>query len=203
MKKNTRNRVACFIGALLLFCKCLPFYAFAVDPVSAGVMANAFAQAIAAYGASNGVAMTFDVANTSSIGEAVHDLWSQFRAGTQGVDDYATLAAALFPSLYYKASVAVGTAADIYTVGYNISAEYAEEFDNFWNWVLSGPAEMTRVDNESYVFPSAQVGALARPITLVQTDSYPFVPMPSGNITDAQTVCETGMQLGYNSAQTV
>lgn len=174
--KRSIYRAICFLFAILVVGMCFPFSAFAVDPVSAGVMANAFAQAIAAYGASNGVAMTFDVASTNGIGEAVHDLWKEFRNGTQDADDYATLAAALFPELYYKASAAVGAASDVYTVGYNISSTYAEQFDNFYNWLLSGPAEMVQVDNQYYQFSSAQIGSNAIPISVGTVSGFPGQP---------------------------
>ena len=176
--KKLIKRVTCFFFAVLVLCVCFPFSAFAVDPVSAGVMANAFAQAIAAYGAANGAAMTFDVSSTSSIGETVHELWADFRAGTQDADDYETLAAALFPDLYYKAVSAAGTAAEAATIGYNISSEYAEEFDNFWNWLLSGPAEMTKVDNQYFQFDQAQIGASSVPIILVGYGDFSSQPIP-------------------------
>ena len=186
-KRIKRFSIYLFISILLI--SCLSFPSFAVDPVSASVMANAMAQAIAAYGASNGVAMTFDVSSTDGIGETVHDLWKSFREGTQDADDYATLAAALFPELYYKASSAVAVGSDIYSVGVHISDTYAEEFDNFYNWLLSGPAELVQVDNSYYEFSSAQIGPNAVPITvntitLAQLGSLPLVPVHVGTSWD-------------------
>ena len=179
--KKLIKRVTCFFFAVLVLCVCFPFSAFAVDPVSAGVMANAFAQAIAAYGAANGAAMTFDVSNTSSIGETVHELWADFRAGTQDADDYETLAAALFPDLYYKAVSAAGTAVEAATIGYNISSEYAEEFDNFWNWLLSGPAEMVKVDN-SYQWSVDPVTGEYESTVVYRTAPFSSIPtIPAGD----------------------
>lgn len=180
LRKSFR-RYICLSFVLLLLAACLPWPAFAVDPVSAGVMANAFAQAIAAYGASNGVAMTFDVASSDGIGESVHELWKQFRDGTQSADDYATLAAALFPELYYKAATVVAGASDVYTVGYNISSTYAEEFDNFYNWLLSGPAEMVQVDNQYYQFSQAQIGSSADPIRVLSFNTLSDYELPFGD----------------------
>lgn len=195
--KKLISRVCCLCCVVLVLAACLPFSAFAVDPVSAGVMANAFAQAIAAYGASNGVAMTFDVTSTNGIGETVHELWKDFREGTQDADDYATLAAALFPDLYYKASSVVGGVADVYTVGYNISSTYAEEFDNFFDWLLSGPAEMVKVDNQYYQFAQSQVGSSAVPIQVTSINTSPFVTVPvlssaSNLTTEGLVVASTG-----------
>lgn len=177
MKKHF-IRAICILGVLVVLFSCCPLSAFAVDPVSASVIANSFAQAIAAYGASNGVAMTFDVGSTDGIGETVHELWSDFRAGTQDADDYDTLAAALFPNLYYKALSAAGTAAEAYTVGVSITSEYAEEFDNFYNWLLSGPAEMVQVDNQYYQFQSAQIGSSAIPLQVGTVTTGRFAGQP-------------------------
>lgn len=159
------KRIVVFVAVLVFILSVtLPLSAFAVDPVSASVMANAFAQAIAAYGASNGVAMTFDVTSTDGIGESVHELWKDFREGTQTSDDYATLAAAIFPDLYFKTSVALGTASDVYAVGVHISDTYAETLDDFYNWLLSGPAEMVQVDNSYYEFSQSQIGSDSSPV---------------------------------------
>lgn len=66
------KRISLIFFSVLILVACVPIQAFAVDPVSAATMANAFAQAITAYGASQGVSMTFDVTNTDGIGEGVH-----------------------------------------------------------------------------------------------------------------------------------
>lgn len=198
MKKHF-IRAICILGVLVVLFSCCPLSAFAVDPVSASVIANSFAQAIAAYGASNGVAMTFDVGSTDGIGETVHELWSDFRAGTQDADDYDTLAAALFPNLYYKALSAAGTAAEAYSVGVSITSEYAEEFDNFYNWLLSGPAEMVQVDNQYYQFASAQIGSNSISIPLYSTYGYSGQPLPFSLSFSQANRTQAVMQSMYNS----
>lgn len=145
MRKNTKKAVCILFAVFLLACS-FPISAFAVDPISASAIANGFAQAITAYGASHGVSMTFDginSGNTAQIGQSVHDLWARFRAGQQTADDYDTIAAAVFPGLYNKVIKAGGTA----VVGLHIAQEYMPDIDAFWNWLLSGPAEMVKVDN--------------------------------------------------------
>ena len=116
---------------------------FAVDPVSAATMANALAQAITAYGASNGVSMMFDVSSTDGIGEALHDLWGQFKTdiNDNNVPTYDSLAVTIWSTLYKK----VGD-----NVAINLSDTTVSYLDAFWNWLLSGPAEMTKVDNQYY-----------------------------------------------------
>lgn len=170
------KRYSLILFAVVILAAAVPVQAFAVDPVSAAVISNAFAQAVAAYGASNGVAMTFDVSNTDGIGEGVHELWKNFREDNLDADDYDTLAAALFPHLYYKAASAVAGAASAYSVGVKITSEYAEEFDNFYNWLLSGPAEMVKVDNQYFEFQQAQIGEEANPIITYSTST--FLPLP-------------------------
>lgn len=140
------KRVVCFLFVLLVLVVNLPATASALDPVSAATISNAFAQAITAYGASNGVSLTFDgidSSNVSNIGENMHDLWAKFRAGQQTVDDWDTLAAAIFPGLYSRVVNAAGNA----IVAVNIADTYMPDVDEFWNWLLSGPAEMQKVDD--------------------------------------------------------
>lgn len=160
------KRYSLILFAVIILAASIPVQALAVDPVSAAAISNAFAQAVAAYGASNGVALTFDVADTNGIGEGVHELWKNFREDNLDADDYDTLAAALFPHLYYKAASAVSDVATAYTVGVKITSEFAEEFDNFYNWLLSGPAEMEKVDNQYYEWQQAQTGSAATSIEL-------------------------------------
>lgn len=145
MRKKLK-RIVCFVFAVFVMALSFPFEVFAVDPVSSAAIANAFAQAITAYGASNGVSMTFEGVNsgdTAQIGERMHELWVKFREGQQTVDDYETIAAAIFPGLYSKAMNAAGDA----VVAVHIAETYMPDVDDFWNWVLSGPAEMVKVDN--------------------------------------------------------
>ena len=117
--KRILNRSICIVFSLIIVLSSFPVSAFALDPVSTITMANAFAQAITAYGASHGVSMIFDVTNTSQIGENVHELWKRFRSGQQTIDDYMEIAAAIWPSLYNK----VVDAGKAY-VGIRLAAEY-------------------------------------------------------------------------------
>ena len=175
---STQKRIGILVFVLILLLSLtMPLSAFA-DPVSATIMANAFAQAIASYGAANGVGMAFDVASTDGIGQTVHDLWTRFRNDQQTADDYATLAAAIFPDLYYKTAVAIGAASDAVAVGVHISDTYAETFDDFYNWLLSGPAQMVQVDNSYYEWASSQIGSSAVPIQVVSVTSGPFAGQP-------------------------
>jgi len=158
MRKNTKKAVCILFAVLLLACS-FPISAFAVDPLSASVIANGFAQAITAYGASNGVSLTFDSVNsgnTSQIGQTVHELWKSFREGQMTADDYDTIAAAVVPGLYNKVVKAGGTA----VVGMHIAAEYMPDIDAFWNWLLSGPAEMVKVDNAYQWTPDPTTNAI-------------------------------------------
>ena len=142
MRNGFRRLVAAFFVILMLV-TLFPFQVFAVDPVSAATMANALAQALTAYGASHGVSMMFDVSNPSGIGEGLHDLWGQFNSDIHenNVPTYDSLAVTLWTNLYTKVRNSVAI---------NVSAENVEYFDQFWNWLLSGPAEMQRVDDQYY-----------------------------------------------------
>ena len=57
---NVVKRISLIAVAVFILSCSVPLSSLAVDPVSAATMANAFAQAITAYGASQGVSMTFD-----------------------------------------------------------------------------------------------------------------------------------------------
>lgn len=177
MRKNTKKAVCIFFAVLLLACS-FSISAFAVDPVSASVIANSFAQAITAYGESHGVSMTFDgitSGNTDQIGQSVHDLWARFRAGQQTADDYDTIAAAVFPGLYNKVVKAGGAA----VVGMSIAQEYMTDIDEFWNWLLSGPAEMVKVDN-AYQW-NVENGSVVAPVVGDNFSSFFLTPKNSSS----------------------
>lgn len=179
MRKNTKKAVCIIFAVLLLACS-FPISAFAVDPLSASVIANSFAQAITAYGASHGVSMTFDgieSGNTDQIGRSMHDLWMRFRNDQQSADDYLAIGEALMPSLFYKAEKAAGTAA----VGISIAQQYMPDIDAFWNWVLSGPAEMVKVDN-AYQWNS--VNGQISPAVVYSTGVMPSIPYVPDSATD-------------------
>ena len=140
---KTVKRISIVLFVILIVMANIPVSALAVDPVSAATMANALAQAITAYGASNGVSMMFDTSSTDGIGEAMHDLWADFKAdiNDNNVPTYDSFAVTVWSSLFTK----VGN-----NVGISLSDTSVSYLDAFWNWVLSGPAEMTKVDNEYY-----------------------------------------------------
>lgn len=137
---STFKRISVIIFAVIIISANLPLCASAVDPVSAATMANAMAQAITAYGASQGVSMTFDVTDTDGIGEGVHELWDQFKeeVNDPNTPSYDSLAVTMWSNLYSK----IGN-----NLGINISASEMPFIDSFWNWILSGPAEMQKVDD--------------------------------------------------------
>lgn len=142
MKKKLL-KILIYVSILSLLLTLCSGFASAVDPVSAATMANALAQAITAYGASQGVSMTFDVASTDGIGEGVHELWNEFKEDIQdnNVPTYDSLAVTMWADIYTK----VGN-----NIGININDTEMPYIDAFWNWLLSGPAEMTKVDNQYY-----------------------------------------------------
>lgn len=174
------KRIGLVFFSVLILVACVPIQAFAVDPVSAATMANAFAQAITAYGASQGVSMTFDVANTDGIGEGVHDLWEQFKADMESDQDYSGPAIETFDTM------SVSTWATLYKkignkVGIDLTSEIKSVFDGFWNWLLSGPAEMTKVDN-AYAWNRDSSGNVV-PVQVVNDlyaviNGYMLYPLP-------------------------
>lgn len=168
---SNMKRITVVIFAVLLLAANLPLCVSAVDPVSAATMANAFAQAVAAYGASQGVSMSFDVADTNGIGEGIHDLWNQFADDANQdsqsgvVIPYADSAAV---SLWNTTFTKIGD-----KLGIDLQAETVSMFDGFWNWLLSGPAEMSKVDNQYYEWN--QVDGQSVPIVVLSTAPFPTV----------------------------
>lgn len=169
------KKALCVVFVVLVLAASFPFDAFAFDPVSSAAIANAFAQAISAYGAANGVSIVFDVSSTNGIGENMHSLWARFREGQQTVDDYADLAYLMWPDLYKKVEDAASGA----VVAINVASTFAEEFDNFYNWLLSGPAELVQVDNQYYEWSSSNIGPSAQSIPIISVSGagvlVPFV----------------------------
>lgn len=167
---STIKRITVFIFAALILAANLPLCASAVDPVSAATMANAMAQAVTAYGASQGVSMTFDVTDTDGIGEGVHELWDQFieDVSDPNTPTYDSLAVTMWSNLYSK----IGN-----NLGINISASVMPYIDSFWNWLLSGPAEMTKVDNEYFEWTVNQGGTVS-PIIVLTSGPFDNQPIP-------------------------
>lgn len=162
--RKTIRRIVCMTAALLVLLSLAPVPVRAVDPVSAATMANALAQAITAYGASNGVSMMYDVTDTSGIGEGVHDLWDQFKddINDNDVPTYDSLAVTTWSTIYKK----VGN-----SVAINLSDTVVSYLDRFWNWLLSGPAEMQKVDDQYYQWTLDQNGNVS-PISVLNQSFY-------------------------------
>lgn len=163
---STFKRITVICFAAMILAANLPLCASAVDPVSAATMANALAQAITAYGASQGVSMTFNVTDTDGIGEGVHELWDQFvtDVNDSNTPTYNSLAVTMWSNLYSK----IGN-----NLGINISASEMPFIDSFWNWLLSGPAEMTKVDNQYFEWSINQDNTVS-PITVMQNSQYSY-----------------------------
>lgn len=168
-------RITVVVFAVLILAANMPLCAFATDPVSAATMANAAAQAISAYGASQGVSMTFDVASTAGIGEGVHELWDQFKEDIQdnNVPTYDSLAITMWADVYTK----VGN-----NVGIFIDDTVMPFIDAFWNWLLSGPAEMQKVDDYYQWQIDVQTGEV-NPINVYSDYNIGLVPLISNYTT--------------------
>lgn len=184
------KRISLIFFSVLILVACVPIQAFAVDPVSAATMANAFAQAITAYGASQGVSMTFDVTNTDGIGEGVKELWDNFKADMESNQDYSG------PTIETFNTMSVSTWATLYKkvgnkLGIDLTAEITSVFDGFWNWLLSGPAEMTKVDNQYYEWTLNQSGNVT-PIVVYSITPIPNQPVPI--VQSASDLDSNGMQ---------
>lgn len=150
---TTLRKILCICVMASVLVMIIPVSSLAIEPVSGSIIANAFAQAITGYGAAQGVSMMFDVSDTSQIGESIHELWKQYKSSFNESDNYLDLAATLYPSLFQK----ITTAGKAY-LGIRLTAQYVSELDGFWNWILSGPAEMTKVDNQYYKWTIDQEG---------------------------------------------
>lgn len=193
MRKSIR-RIVCMTAAILVLFSLVPAPARAVDPVSAATMANALAQAITAYGASQGVSMMYDVTDTNGIGEGVHDLWDQFKTdiNDNDVPTYDSLAVTTWSTIYKK----VGN-----SVAINLSDTTVSYLDRFWNWLLSGPAEMTKVDNQYYEWTlneSGKVDAkLVNSITTYTFNGVEFALLPVSWIANNNTLGIQGSQTSY------
>lgn len=158
MLKRIIKAVSVTVTIVCLVVCLVPVQAFAVDPISTTMVANAFAQAVAAYGSSQGVAMTFEVGNTDGIGSGVHNLWQQFRESQNSADDYDSLASVYVNSSPYT-PVDVNIAGQtIKALGIDIDSALKPVLDDFYNWLLTGPAEMVKVDNEYFEFSSTNTG---------------------------------------------
>lgn len=162
--------------AILIPIALFPVSAFAVDPVSAATMANAFAQAVTSYGASQGVSMMFDVSSADGIGEAMHDLWNNCKGDldTEGITyipDYEAVSTQVWSTLYKKIGSKLGISLSDTVVGY---------LDAFYNWLLSGAENIVEVDNQYYEWTLNQSGTVD-PVTVISSFPFPALPVTAGN----------------------
>lgn len=147
-----------------------------IDPVSAITLYNGLAQAISAYGASNGISMMFSNNITSNIGSGIHDLWEEFKTDHSelNVPTYDSLAINVWSTLFRK----VGN-----NVGVFIDDTVVPLFNDFWSWLLEQKANLTKNENGAYVFNSSDlVPIYAVPTFYNQPVTY--YPYDSSNLAD-------------------
>lgn len=188
---KTFKRITVFLFVVMILAANIPLCAFAVDPVSSAALANGLAQAITAYGASHSVSMMYDVSNTDGIGSGMHDLWQQFKSDVNDNDvpDYDSLAVTVWSTLFRK----VGN-----QVGVFVSEEVTPYFDQFWNWLLSGPAEMLKVDNQYYEWSVDSVTNSVSSILVLNTSGFSDQPIGVGNYSN---LFQDGFFFGTNGVR--
>lgn len=178
---------------VLVLAVSMPLSAFA-DPVSASIAANAFAQAITAYGAANGVSITYnnvDSNNTNQIGEGIHDLWEQYRESESTSDDFNDVAADFVATNAFVKSNQYIAGQWLDVVGINISEDIMPAIDGFWNWLLSGPAEMVKVDN---AYQWNVVNGNVNPINVLA--AVPVTLLPTVTTLNKANILANGINVG-------
>ena len=161
MLKRIIKTVSVSVTIVCLVVCLVPVQAFAVDPVSY----TALAGALDAYGMAYGIGTVVDVANSSGVDASFSGLWdefSQYQSNNGSNYDYSQFVS----DFNENPSIDAFTHSSGKFAAWHIDSESAEIFDQFWNWLLTGPAEMTRVDNEYFQFDSSATGNNAVPIVV-------------------------------------
>lgn len=156
-------------------------FAFA-DAALAGSAVGAM---LDAYGMYHGVGTIYSVSSSSGVGDSFTALWDEFNEFQTHNNEstYDIL------DVYHHMQGVVGSqpVVDSFThssgkfSGFYIDQESAAIFDKFWNWLLSGPAEMTVVDNQwAWNYDNSVV---VSPV-VVSSDLFPLIPVTGSTSSD-------------------
>lgn len=151
--KNLK-RIMVFIFVVLLLSTNLPLYASANIVASETEQATACLPVIQIFGQSHNVQYIFDAETTAENISMLLDLWSQY---TSEVNNAITM------NQMYNQIITDNTYL-INEAGYltfNISANLAGLLTQFWDYVLSGPAQMVQVDNQYAWTPDQTTGQVS------------------------------------------
>lgn len=155
-------------------------FASAIDPVSTGM---ALASAIDAYGMAYGIGSVYDVADANGVVTSFDGLWDEFslyqsnNGDSYNYQDY-------YDNFDDSPSIQAFSHSSGKFAGFYLDAESAEVFDKFWNWLLSGPAEMVKVDNSYQWNVDSQTGEIVSPVVISVTE-IPGIPFASTTSADS------------------
>lgn len=164
MVNRILKRILVFSSVACLVLASLPSLSFAIDPVTG---AAALAGALDAYGMAYGVGTVYDVSSSSGVSSSFEGLWDEF-------SDYQSNSGSQFDYDSYIANYNQNRSLHGFEhssgkfAAWYIDTESVEIFDQFWNWLLSGPAEMVRVDNGYFEWSSSS------PVSVYSDESFSF-----------------------------
>lgn len=143
------KRIFCVVLAILIPIALFPVSAFAVDPVSSSATFAALADA---YGMSYGVGSVYSVTSSSGVADTFDVLWDDFNSyrsnNNQSTYNLDTWLDRVKHESDPKPFVSSFTHSSGKFSGFYVDAESARMLDEFWNWLLTGPAEISIVDNQ-------------------------------------------------------
>lgn len=135
--------------AILIPIALFPVSAFAIDPISSSATFAALADA---YGMSYGVGSVYSVTSSSGVADTFDVLWDDFNSyrsdHNQSTYNLDTWLDRVKHESDPKPFVSSFTHSSGKFSGFYVDAESARMLDEFWNWLLTGPAEISIVDNQ-------------------------------------------------------
>lgn len=113
---------------------------------------EAVAALLDAYGMYYGVGSVYDVTSPSGVGSSFEKTWNDFNSfrqnNSQSTYDIIDVYHYMQGEVDDQSVVFDFTHSSGKFAGFYIDQESAQIFDEFWNWLLTGPAQMTIVDNQ-------------------------------------------------------
>lgn len=153
------KRMFAILVVVFIIMACIPISAFAFDAGAAYAVANSMTQAFITYGAAHHISVMINEDSITNVSVPFNQLYDRYRnqriteqsLGNTGIDPETPNGVKIlsFPS------AASDFWYNVYTkiedkIGMSYTANQVSVLDDFYNWLLSGPMEMQKVDDQYY-----------------------------------------------------
>ena len=170
--KSLKRITVVFVSIIFLIAL-LPVSAFADVVATDETYATGCMPVFQIFGQSHNVEYIFDAETTQENINMLIDLWNQYTTA----DPTAPTLGSMYNQIISEGTYEVTSYNSMQYLAFNISALLNQKLCAFFDWVLSGPAEMTRVDDQYYEWSLNQNNTID-PLSVFSNttlDGYPVV----------------------------